>query len=69
MYNIDALSSNSDSACFDAVENVLGELEFGFYENEFELAYPELAIYNVKGNKKIINLEEAFLQDLIDENR
>ncbi len=66
---IDMLSSPSDSARLDAIVFIVDAIEYGFYEGKYEDAFPYIQIDDSNGNSHIFNLEEDFLEELIDANR
>jgi hypothetical protein len=66
--NIDEYSSSSDSARYDAVAFILDEISEGFYSGKYTHTYPYIQVDDSHLIRHILNLEEDFLEDLIDAN-
>ncbi|MBR4891320.1 MAG: hypothetical protein IKU15_08555 [Clostridia bacterium] len=68
-YNIDEFTTSSDRAEYDAIAYIVDEIEYGFYTGEYICAYPQLSVGDSNGKEHILNMENAFLEELIDANR
>ena len=66
--NIDEYSSSSDTARYDAVAFILDEISEGFYSGKYTHTYPYIQVDDSHLKTHILNLEEDFLEDLIDAN-
>ena len=69
VYNIDAYSSSSDTAEYDAIGYIVDEIKFGFYNGGYKNKYPKLQVDDSNGNSHILDMEGDFLELLIDANR
>ena len=67
--NIDEYSSSSDCARYDAIGRILDEISEGFYSGKYTHNYPYIQVDDSRLNTHVLNLEEDFLEDLIDANR
>ena len=53
-----------DTFCF-----IAEAIEYGFYKGKYKYNYPMLKVDNCNGGENIVNVEEDFLEELIDANR
>lgn len=67
--HIDELTTPSDGAEYGAITYIIDEIVYGFYEGNYESAFPYLCVDNNENKAYALNLEEAFLEAFIDENR
>ena len=64
---IDDLSSECDAARFIVVDSIIDTIKYGLKTGDFGGVFPELEFNDIMSNKNlIINLEEPFLEKLID---
>lgn len=68
-YHIDDMMMPSDTAEIDAILFILEEIQYGFYDNDYKYAFPNIEVTNSKNKPYILNLENEFLEFFIEENR
>ena len=69
VYDIDELSTPSDSAVYNAIGFVIDEIEEGFYNGKYECKFPYIEVYDSNVNTHLLDVEGDFLELLIDANR
>ena len=67
--DINADTTPSDGAEYDAITHIMDEIEYGFLSGNYESAFPYLSVDNNNCKSYVLHLEEAFLEDFIDNNR
>lgn len=67
--DINADTTPSDGAEYDAITNIMDEIEYGFLSGNYESDFPYISVDNNNCKPYVLNLEEAFLEDFIDNNR
>ena len=58
-----------DNVHHDTFAFIVEAIEIGFYKGEYKYNYPMLKVDNCNGGEEVVNVEEDFLEFLIDSNR
>ena len=66
---LDELTTPSDAAEYDGIAAILDAITYGFYTENYERAYPYICVDNNENKAYKLNVEEAFLDYFIDQNR
>ena len=69
LYIVDEFTTNSDAACFNAISIILDEIEYGFLNGAYEIAFPKLKVDDYKSKTHILDMEEDFLEMFVEANR